>query len=124
MRGIEGEQLLLRIIVSESRSHDGRPLYRRLLELLRAEGLAGTTVMKGVAGFGHDRRIHTFAIEVAAEGLPIVLEVVDTEEHIDRVLPKLDALMAGGVIMLERAQVIRYAKSRTSSSDGQPPPRS
>ena len=117
MRGIEGEQVLLRIIVSESRSHDGRPLYRRLIELLRAEGMAGATVVKGVAGFGHDRRIHTFALEVSAEGLPVILEVVDTQEHIDRVLPKLDALMAGGVIMLERAQVIRYAKSQS-------PPRS
>ncbi len=117
MRGIEGEQVLLRIIVSESRSHDGRPLYRRLIELLRAEGMAGATVVKGVAGFGHDRRIHTFALEVSAEGLPVILEVVDTQAHIDRVLPKLDALMAGGVIMLERAQVIRYAKSQS-------PPRS
>ncbi len=117
MRGIEGEQVLLRIIVSESRSHDGRPLYRRLIELLRAEGMAGATVVKGVAGFGHDRRIHTLALEVSAEGLPVILEVVDTQAHIDRVLPKLDALMAGGVIMLERAQVIRYAKSQS-------PPRS
>jgi PII-like signaling protein len=115
MRGIEGERVLLRIILSESRTHDGEPLYRRLLEFLRAEGLAGTTVFKGVAGFGHDREVHTVAIEVAAQGLPVVLEVVDTQEHIDRVLPKLDALMAGGVIMMERAQVIRYAQAPPAS---------
>ncbi len=111
MRGIEGEQVLLRIIVSEARTHDGQPLFRRLLDLLRAEGLAGTTVLKGIAGFGHDRDIHTHAIEVAAQGLPIVLEVVDTPAHVDRVLPKVEALMAGGLVMLERARVIRYAKS-------------
>jgi uncharacterized protein len=110
MRGIEGEQVLLRIILSESRTHDRTPLYRRLVEVLRTEGLAGATVVKGIAGFGHDRHIHTMAIEVVADGLPIVLEVVDTQEHVDRVLPKLDALMAGGLIMLERAHVIRYAK--------------
>jgi PII-like signaling protein len=109
MRGIEGEQILLRIILSESRRHDREPLYRRILDLLRAEGLAGATVLKGIAGFGHDRDIHTVMIEVAALGLPVVLEVVDTPEHIDRVLPKLDVLMAGGIIMTERAHVIRYA---------------
>lgn len=108
MRGIEGEQVLLRIIMSESRTYDGRPLYRRIVEMLREEGFAGATVLKGIAGFGHDRRMHTAAIEVTAEGLPIVVEVVDTQERLDRVLPKLDALMAGGVVMMERAKVIRY----------------
>lgn len=112
MRGIEGEQILLRIILSESRTHEHTPLYRRILELLRAEGLAGTTVLKGMAGFGHDRAVHTVMLEVAAQGLPVVLEVVDTPAHIDRVLPRLEALMAGGgVIMTERAHVIRYAQS-------------
>jgi PII-like signaling protein len=110
VRGIEGEQILLRIILSESRTLNRRPLYQRIVELLRAEGLAGATVLKGVAGFGHDRRMHTAAIEVTAEGLPVVVEVVDTQEHIDRVLPKIEALMAGGgVTMLERAKVLRYA---------------
>jgi PII-like signaling protein len=110
MRGIEGEQVLLRIILSESRTSDRAPLFRRLLEMLRSEGLAGTTVLKGVAGFGHDRRVHSLVIEVAAQGLPIVLEVVDTPERIDRVLPKVDALMGdGGVVMTERARVMRYA---------------
>jgi PII-like signaling protein len=112
MRGIEGEQVLLRIILSESRTHDHQPLFRRLLDLLREEGLAGATLLKGIAGFGHDHRIHTTNIEVVAEGLPIVIEVVDTPQQVERVLPKVEALMVGGVIMLERARVIRYAQSR------------
>jgi PII-like signaling protein len=116
MRGIEGEQVLLRMILSESRTHDGTPLFRTLVDLLRAEGFAGATVLKGVAGFGHDRRMHTAAIEVTAEGLPVVVEVVDTSERIDRILPKLEALMAGGVIMTERAHVIRYAKTEEAPS--------
>jgi hypothetical protein len=111
MRGIEGEQVLLRLILSESRTHDHQPLFRRLLELLREEGLAGATLLKGIAGFGHDHRIHTANIEAMAEGLPIVIEVVDTPQHVERVLPKLEALMVGGVIMIERAHVIRYANS-------------
>ncbi len=108
MRGIEGEQVLLRLILSESRSHEHRPLHRKLLEVLREDGLAGATVLKGIAGFGHDRAIHTVDLEVTAVGLPVVIEVVDTPERIDRVLPKLEALMEGGVIMRERAHVIRY----------------
>jgi hypothetical protein len=115
MRGIEGEQTLLRVILSESRTYDGVPLYRKIVELLRVDGFAGATVLKGVAGFGHDGRVHTAAIEVVAEGLPIVVEVVDTPERIDRVRPKLEALMSGGVIMTERARVIRYARSAPPS---------
>jgi hypothetical protein len=109
MRGIEGEQVLLRLILSESRRFDHKAMFMRVVEVLREEGMAGATVVKGVAGFGHDRHVHTDTIEVLAQGLPIMVEVVDTQEHIDRVLPKLEALMEGGVIMMERAHVIRYA---------------
>jgi uncharacterized protein len=113
MRGIEGEQILLRLIFSESRTHNQRPLFRKILEVLREEGIAGATVFKGTAGFGHDRQVHTAAIEVAAEGLPVVIEVVDTEAHIQRVRPKLDVLMDGGIIMQERAHVLRYVKGES-----------
>lgn len=118
MRGIEGEQVLLRLILSESQTRDHRPLYRKLVELLRVEGMAGATVVKGIAGFGHDRRVHTIDIEVAAVGLPLVIEVVDTQEHLDRVLPKIEALMDRGLITLERAHVIRYANTRPPAVGG------
>ena len=112
MRGIEGEQVLLRVFLSESRTLDHKALHRHILELLRQEGLAGATVLTGLAGFGHDRRVHTTSIEVMAEGLPIVVEAVDTPEQIERVLPRIETLMgARGVVTLERARVIRYAKS-------------
>lgn len=90
MRGIEGEQVLLRLILSESRQQNRTPMFRTILELLRREGMAGTTVLKGVAGFGHGRNIHTTTLEVASTDLPVVIEVVDTQEHIDRVLPKVE----------------------------------
>lgn len=115
MRGIEGEQVLLRLIIGESQRHGHTPVFRTILELLRKEGMAGATLLKGIAGFGHGRHIHTVAIEVLSTDLPIVIEVVDTQEHIDRVLPKLAPLMEGGVVMLERAHVIRYANTSTSS---------
>ena len=111
MRRIEGEQVLLRLILSESRRIDHTALFMRIVEVLREEGLAGATVVKGIAGFGHDRDVHTDTIEVLAQGLPIIVEVVDTQEHIDRVLPQLEALMLGGVITTERAHVIRYTRS-------------
>jgi hypothetical protein len=111
MRGIEGEQVLLRVILSESREHDRRPLYRKILDVVREEGLAGATVFRGIAGFGHDRALHTIDLEVASQGLPIVVEVVDAPERIERVVPKLEALLAGGVMMLERARVIRYGRT-------------
>jgi len=116
MRGLEGDQVLLRLILSESRTHDHRPLFRKLVEVLREEGMAGATVLKGVAGFGHDRAIHTVNIEVAAVGLPMVIEVVDTPARIERVLPKLETLMEGGLIMLERARVIRYGTRPPASA--------
>ncbi|HET9271044.1 MAG TPA: DUF190 domain-containing protein [Vicinamibacterales bacterium] len=111
MRGIEGEQVLLRLIVSESRRHEHQPLFQKLVDILRAEGLAGTTVLKGIAGFGHDRQLHTISLEVASIGLPVVIEVVDSQEHIDRVLPQLERVMQGGAITMERARVIRYSQS-------------
>jgi PII-like signaling protein len=117
MRGIEGEQQLLRLIVSESRTHDRRPLVECLVEALRGAGLAGVTVLKGMAGFGHDRSVHAVGVEVAAHGLPVVLEVVDTPERIAEVLPRVEALMVGGVIMLERARVVRHAPGRPGGQD-------
>ena len=111
MRGIEGEQVLMRLTLSQSRTHDDQPLFRKILDVLREDGMAGATVITGIAGFGHDRAVHTVALEVTAVGLPVVIEVVDTQERIDRVLPKVDALMASGIVMVERARVIRYAEA-------------
>ncbi|HWC03407.1 MAG TPA: DUF190 domain-containing protein [Methylomirabilota bacterium] len=108
MRGIEGEQVLVRIYLGESRTVDHQPLYRRLLELLRQEGLAGATVLKGCAGYGHDRVPHTASIERLATDLPVGIETVDTPQHIEQLLGKIDALMTGGLVMTERAYVIRY----------------
>lgn len=115
MRGIDGEQVLLRVILSESRYHDRTPAFRAIVELLRREGMAGTTVVRGMAGFGHDRALHTLDIEVSSIGLPIVIEVVDTQARIDGVLPALGRLMEGGVVMQERARVIRYTERGPAS---------
>ncbi len=111
MRGIEGEQVLLRLIVSESARAEHEAAFMRIIKVLREEGVAGATAVRGIAGFGHDRRVHTDMIEALTVGLPIVVEVVDTQVHIDQVLPKLEAIMRGGSITMERAHVIRYVSS-------------
>jgi PII-like signaling protein len=115
MRGIEGEQVLLRMILGESRQREHTALFRTILEVLRREGMAGTTVIKGIAGFGHDRSVHTIAIEAASTDLPLVIEVVDTQEHVDRALARLQPWLEGVVITLERARVIRYARSQSTA---------
>jgi len=107
-RGFEGERTLMRIFIGESDRHEGRPLYEALVELLRKRGFAGATVLRGIAGFGAHARLHTEKILRLSLDLPIVVEVVETEEKISEVLPELDGMIEGGLITLERARVIMY----------------
>ncbi len=109
MREIDGEQVLMRIFVGESDRAGHRPLHAALLELLRARGLAGATILKGVAGFGANSVIHTSNILRLSEDLPLVSEVVDTKEHLEAVLPEVDRLMQGGLVTMETVRVRRYA---------------
>jgi len=109
MRRIEGEQVLMRIFLGESDRWEGRPLHLALLELLRSRGLAGATILRAVAGFGARSVIHTASIVRLSEDLPIVVEVVDSQEHLDAVIPDIDRMMAGGLVTMERVRVIRYA---------------
>jgi PII-like signaling protein len=108
MPGDENEQVLVRIHLGESKTADRRPVYQQVIELLRTEGLAAATVLKGCVGFGHDRAIHAATIECVAADLPIVIETVDAPEHVEHLLRKLDTIMAGGLVMTEPARVIRY----------------
>ena len=108
MRRIEGEQVLMRICLGESDRWERRPLYMALLELFRAKGLAGATVLRGVAGFGPDSIIHQASLLRLSADLPLVIEVVDTQEHLDAVLPEVDRMMGGGLITMEKVRVVRY----------------
>jgi PII-like signaling protein len=112
MRKIEGEQVLMRIFIGESDRWERRPLYAALLELFRAKGLAGATVLKGVAGFGPDSIIHQASLLRMSSDLPLVLEVVDTQEHLEGVLPEVDRMMSGGLITMEKVRVVRYERGR------------
>jgi PII-like signaling protein len=111
MRRIEGEQVLMRIFVGESDRWERRPLHTALLELFRAKGLAGATVLRGVAGFGPDSIIHQASLLRLSADLPLVIEVVDTEARVQEVLPEVDRMMSGGLVTLEKVRVVRYERS-------------
>jgi PII-like signaling protein len=102
MRVLDGEQVLARIFIGESDRWHHQPLSMALLERLRREGFAGATVFNGVAGFGARSVLHTSHLLRLSEDLPVVIEVVDTEQHIDRLLPILDEMVSEGLVTLER----------------------
>jgi len=112
---LPSESVLLRIFVGESDRHDGRLLYEAIVEAARKQGMAGATVLRGVLGFGASSRIHTSKILRLSEDLPIIIEIVDTEEKINAFLPGLDGMIREGLVTLEKARVIFYrhnAKAR------------
>lgn len=108
---IEGEGKLVRIFIGESDTWHGKALYQAIVERVRAEGLAGATVLRGIEGFGADSRIHTSRILRLSEDLPVVIEIVDTSEQIDRILPLLDEMVSEGLVTVERVEVIAYRAS-------------
>ena len=109
MRAIDGEQMLVRIFIGESDRWHHQSLYAALLERLRREGFAGATVFRGIAGFGARSVVHTAQILRLSEDLPVVIEVVDTEEHVQRLLPVLDEMVTEGLVTVEKARVLKYA---------------
>ncbi len=108
MHGLQGERILMRIHIGESDRHGGMPLYQAIVELLRARHCAGATVFRAVLGFGAKARVHRERVFALSSDLPVVVECIDTEETIERLLPELDAMIGGGLITLERARVIMY----------------
>jgi PII-like signaling protein len=108
---LEGRGKLLRIFVGESDTWHGRPLYQAIVERAREHGLAGSTVIRGIEGFGADSRIHTARILRLSEDLPVLIEIVDSEEKIAEVLPLLDEMVTEGLVTLENVEVIAYRSS-------------
>ena len=104
----ESDAILLRIFIGESDKHDGIPLSKYLVEFFKEEGLAGATVLRGVNGFGKSSKLHTTSILRLSDDLPIVIEVVDRKENIERVKPKLDKVIDEGLITEEEVKIILY----------------
>lgn len=107
------DAVLLRIFVGESDRFDHRPLYEAIVLKARETGLAGATVLRGPMGFGKSSHLHTAKILRLSMDLPIVIEIIDTEEKINAFLPVLDAMMGGGLVTLEKVKVIRYRGAKS-----------
>lgn len=99
---------LLRVFVGETDKWRGKPLYEEIVRLARKEGMAGATAIKGLMGFGQNSRIHTAKILRLSEDLPIVIEIVDSQEKIDAFLPLLDGMVKEGLVTIEKATVLMY----------------
>ena len=101
---------LLRVFFGEDDKVKGRPLYEVIVLSAREHQLAGATVLRGPMGFGHSSRLHTAKILRLSEDLPMIIEIVDSEEKIKAFLPILDAIMPSGLVTLEKVQVLQYGK--------------
>jgi uncharacterized protein len=108
----EGERILMRIHIGESDRWEGRPLYQAIIELLRKEKLSGATVLRGVGGYGSSSIYHTDKILRLSQDLPVIIEVVEFSERIEMILPRLDAMIGGGLITLEKVRVILYRSGK------------
>jgi len=99
---------LLRIFIGEAQRYDGKPLYEAIVLKARELHLAGATVLRGGLGYGHSSHLQTAKILRLSDDLPLVVEIVDSEEKIGAFLPVLDGMMASGLITLENIQVLQY----------------
>lgn len=110
------EGYLLRIFIGESDRHDGKLLYEWIVLKAREEGLAGATVMRGMMGFGAHSRMHTFKIERLSQDLPIIVEIVDTREKLQRFLASIDTEIEEGMATLEQVQIHFYRSGKSVPS--------
>jgi PII-like signaling protein len=104
--------MLLRIFVGEDQRYHTHPLYESIVLKARELHLAGATVLRGPMGFGHSSKLHTTKILNISEDLPIVIEIVDSEQKIDTFLPVLDEMIGSGLVTLEKVQVLAYGETR------------
>src|SRR6476646_7866587 len=114
---IPHDAVLMRIFIGESDRWQHHPLYEAIVLKAREQHLAGATVLRGPMGFGKSSRLHTAKILRLSDDLPLVIEIVDSEEKINGFLPILDSMMGGGLVTLEKVKVIQY-RSRPEASDG------
>jgi PII-like signaling protein len=102
------EGTLLRIFIGDSDRHEGQPLYKVLVQRAHATGLAGATVLHGPLGFGRHSRMHTAKLAELSSDLPVVIELVDASDAIERYMKEVDALVIEGLVTLETVKIVRY----------------
>ncbi|MEJ2662615.1 MAG: DUF190 domain-containing protein [Spirochaetia bacterium] len=105
------QSTLLRIFIGESDKYNHKPLYEQIVLKARELNLAGATVIRGILGFGADSRLHTAKLLNLSFDLPIVIEIVDTQENLDKLLPFIDEAVIEGLVTMEKVKVIKYRHS-------------
>jgi uncharacterized protein len=110
------DAVLLRIFLGEDDRHQYLPLYEAIVLKAREHHLAGATVLRGPMGFGHSSRLHTAKVLRLSEDLPMVVEIVDSEDKINAFLTLLDGMMGSGLVTLEKVKVLQYGQDKPSSS--------
>jgi PII-like signaling protein len=110
------QAVLLRIFTGENERFNDRPLYEAVVMKAREMQLAGATVLRGPMGFGKSSLIHTDKILRLSMDLPLVIEIVDSEEKINAFLPVLDGMMDSGLVTLEKLQVLQYGSEKTADA--------
>ena len=109
------EGTLLRIFIGDSDRHEGQPLHRVIVQRAHAMGLAGATVLHGPLGFGRHSRVHTARLAELTSDLPVVIELVDSEDAIQRFMHEVDALVREGLVTLEKVRIVRYGGPETTA---------
>ena len=117
MRVLTGEQVLVRVFIGKDDTWHGRPLFLALIDRLRQEGFAGATAFQGVAGFGPRSVMHTVHILRLSADLPILVEIVDTEERVEKLIPILDQMVDEGLVTMEKVRVLKYAPGKRPIED-------
>jgi uncharacterized protein len=105
---IPKDAALLRVFIGESDRYQGHPLYEAIVTKAREMHMGGATVLRGPMGYGRTSRLHSAKVLRLSEDLPIVVEIVDSQEKIDEFLPVLDGMIASGLVTLEKVQVLKY----------------
>lgn len=102
------EGQLLRVFIGENDTYKGKPLFEEIVLRARELNFAGATVLRGVMGFGAGSRIHAAKVLRLSEDLPIVIEIVDTADKLEEIMPFLDETVGEGLITLEKVRIIKY----------------
>lgn len=110
---IEGKGKLLKIFIGEADQWHGEALFHTIIKIVKKQGLAGATTIRGIEGFGANSRVHTAAIEVLSHDLPILIEVIDKEEKINELIKILEPMITEGLmVVMNDVEIIKYAKSK------------
>jgi uncharacterized protein len=118
---MQGERVLMRIHITEGDQYEGGALSERILGLIRERRYAGATIFRGAMSFGSRSRTHSDRVEVLALDLPVIIECVETEDNIQKLLPEIDRMIGGGLITLEKVNVVAYRHGDAGESRVTPP---